>query len=388
MVSLPEKGSKVIQVCDKGCRLSQLSDQVRELRESLGAQLSRSKVESLKGRLLYAGGHTYGRCTQLACHSLHKLGSAGPSVLVTADLVHATADALSILLESKPRMIDAWSEIPPILIFTDGAVEEESSRVTHGAFFIDPWKGQSFFFVEVWQRSGKKQVIAQSEIFPVVTSKDAWKDQLSGRSVLWFLDNESAKATLGVQARNWYCRVPSKSNPSDDASRLEFSAYHFSEQATGNFENADVDTDGFSNSDDQPEATEYGDVSSEQGGDGDAAEPPAFSPEGMLYWVHRRMVDTLTGEHELSSDNESPRSGLPVDAREQLIRSSAVVHSHLIVFLENTTWECGFDLLTSFGEALRTPEPAPMDESEENDDDDDEIMGPGETENEEETISP
>ena len=61
---------------------------------------------------------------------------------------------------------------------------------------------------------------------------------------MWFLDNESARMALirnfsgvldnffllqmnaamdvKVQARNWYSRVPSKSNPADDASQLVF----------------------------------------------------------------------------------------------------------------------------------------------------------------------
>ena len=70
-------------------------------------------------------------------------------------------------------MINAWSNTSPLLIFTDGAVEDSSSRVTHGALLVDPWKETSYFFgdhvpgqfVGMWQRAGKKQVIAQAEIF-------------------------------------------------------------------------------------------------------------------------------------------------------------------------------------------------------------------------------
>ena len=64
--------------------------------------------------------------------------------------------------------------------------------------------------------------------------------------MLWFLDNEAARMSLvrnfspildnfslqlnarldiKVQARHWYGRVPSKSNPADSASRLEFGEY-------------------------------------------------------------------------------------------------------------------------------------------------------------------
>ena len=105
----------------------------------------------------------------------------------------------------------------------------------------------------MWQRTGKKQVIAQAEIFPVLIAKETWQSEISDRSVLWFLDNDSARLALircfspvldnfcllqlnarldsRLNARHWYSRVPSKSNPADDASRLEFSAYKRSVQS-------------------------------------------------------------------------------------------------------------------------------------------------------------
>ena len=131
--------------------------------------------------------------------------------------------------------------------------------MTHAAVLIDPWKQRSLFFgdhvpepfVNLWKSSGKRQVIAQAEILPVLVSKDTWKDHLFGRSILWFLDNDAARAALirnfspamdnffllqlntkmdtSIQARNWYNRVPSTSNPSDDASRLESGAYRNSD---------------------------------------------------------------------------------------------------------------------------------------------------------------
>eukprot|EP00435_Cladocopium_sp_Y103_P026862 s4451_g6.t1 len=67
------------------------------------------------------------------------------------------------------------AECPPVLVLTDGAVEEAPAKVTHGAVLVDPSKQCSFFFgdhipkefVELWTHSGKKQVIAQAKIFPV-----------------------------------------------------------------------------------------------------------------------------------------------------------------------------------------------------------------------------
>ena len=255
VIALPPPDGGPVTVENKKSRLDQISGQVDELKQHLGKSVSRSLVESLKGRLLYASGHTFGKCTQLACQLLHRFSSAGASVKVSAELVHATSEALSLLVSAGPRRIDCWSNTPPILVFTDGAVEEGANKVIHGALLLDPASQRSLVFgdhvpqkfVHAWMRFGKRQVIAQTEIFPVLVAKETWADVLAGRSVLWFLDNESAKMALirkfspildifillqtnakfdiETQSKNWYSRVPSKSNPSDSASRLEFDEY-------------------------------------------------------------------------------------------------------------------------------------------------------------------
>ena len=255
VVTLPDASDNAIKVSNKESRLKQIQEQVEELTGLLGSSAPRSRLESLKGRLLYAAGHTYGKCTQLACQLLHKFGGNGPSVTVTAELVHSVAEALDSLMSAKPRLISAWSDCPPLLLFTDGAVEDGDQGVTHGAILIDPWKQCSFYFGDVvpaeflalWRRHGGKQVICQTEILPVLTSKETWCSHIEGRSTLWFIDNKAARMALvrifsavldnffllqlnarldlKYQARHWYGRVPSKSNPADNASRLEFGSY-------------------------------------------------------------------------------------------------------------------------------------------------------------------
>eukprot|EP00435_Cladocopium_sp_Y103_P006271 s3880_g2.t1 len=194
----------LIEVSNKETRLQQVELQTTELRKHLGQMVSRSMLESLKGRLLYAAGHTYGRCTQLACQLLHRFGGQGASVRVTPELVHATASALEVLMRAKPRRVEPWSHCPPLLVFTDGAVEELGARVTHGALMIDPLTGQSSVFGDhvpnefssVWSRHGKKQVICQAEMLPVLVAKCTWKQNMTGRSILWFLDNEAARMSF------------------------------------------------------------------------------------------------------------------------------------------------------------------------------------------------
>lgn len=268
VITFPSAGGTTIQVTNKESRLMQLKEQVDELKGFLRSKAPRPLLESLKGRLLYAAGHTYGRCTQLACQLLHKFSNQGPSVLITPELIHVISQALSLLLDSKPRIVESWVECPPLLVFTDGAAEESFEKVTHGAVMVDPWKQTSSFFgdrvpgrfLELWTRAGKKQVIAQAELFPVVIAKSTWRDSLRGRSILWFVDNESARMALirnfsgtldnffllqmnaamdvQVQARNWYSRVPSKSNPADSASRLDFTEYRNSNESRPDYATA------------------------------------------------------------------------------------------------------------------------------------------------------
>ena len=251
-----------IEVSNKAARLEQLDSQVSDLRRSLQRSVPRSQLESLKGRLLYAAGHTYGRCTQLACQLLHRVGGAGAAIKVSPELVCAVSEALATLQGARPRLVEPWSSIPPVLVFTDGAVEESGEVVTHGALLVDPAFGHKLVFgdyvpmsfVTQWTRHGKKQVIAQAEMFPVLAAKCTWEQFLRNRNVLWFLDNESArmafvrcfspildnffmlqtnsKLDVELQIRNWYSRVPSSSNPSDSASRLDFSEYFDSSRHT------------------------------------------------------------------------------------------------------------------------------------------------------------
>ena len=154
VISFPPAGGSTIEVTNKESRILQLKSQVEELRAHLGSTASSSMLESIKGRLLYAAGHTYGRATQLACQLLHRFGGQGPSVHVTAELVHVVSEALTLLMDARPRLVQSWSDCPPILMFTDGAAEDEMATVTHGAVLVDPWKQCSFFL----RRSSSRRV--------------------------------------------------------------------------------------------------------------------------------------------------------------------------------------------------------------------------------------
>ena len=143
-------------------------------------------------------------------------------------------------------------EKPPVLIFTDGACEEEGTSI--GAVIWDPLGGceclgavVSEETVAKWRsKVGQKQVIGQAELFPVVVARLTWRSRVAGRRVLYFLDNESARlalvkayspvlASLEIvlqcvefdakeQCQSWYARVPTLSNIGDAPSRMRYSS--------------------------------------------------------------------------------------------------------------------------------------------------------------------
>ena len=240
----------MVSVHNKPSRISDLQELVNSICNSQTVAIS--TLETLKGRLLYAAGHTFGRCTQLAIQLISRVARRGPLVLLDEQLKHVIVRAMRCLVNSKPRRVEAWSGRVPIILFTDGACENEGVLVTHGAVLFDPESNLALMFgdeippewTSKWKSEGRKQLICQAELFPVIIAKNTWKDALKGRSILWFIDNNSSLAAIirsyspvldnfemlvinarldtELQCLHWYSRVPSRSNLSDDPSRLVF----------------------------------------------------------------------------------------------------------------------------------------------------------------------
>jgi len=250
VVDLSEMSHGRIMVRNKPTRLDDITQLVNTILNK--TKVPQSLIETLRGRLLYAAGHTFGKCTQLAVQLIAKATRSGPLVLLDERTKQVIRSALEMLQRSGPRVVAGWSGTKPILIFTDGACEQEGLKVTHGAVLADFFEDRFLYFgddipqcwTSKWRASGKTQLICQAEIFPVLVSKLTWIREIAGRAVLWFIDNSSAQSTLIrsfspvfdnyellvinaemdvlTQSMNWYARVPSPSNPGDAPSRLEF----------------------------------------------------------------------------------------------------------------------------------------------------------------------
>ena len=151
-----------------------------------------------------------------------------------------------------PRIILPPREEKPIIILTDGACEEDGTSIG-GVLLSQCGKVQCFgtsvpkSVVDSWkQRADQTQVIGQAEILPVLVARWTWASEISGKRVIYFIDNESARLALvkayspvlpslklvmeslkwdqDFNSQAWYARVPTFSNIADGPSRFDYTA--------------------------------------------------------------------------------------------------------------------------------------------------------------------
>jgi hypothetical protein len=174
----------------------------------------------------------------------------------TADLELRVRPLIQWLSNSSPRQLSPKLDQRVVHVFTDGACEEQDCGtllVTCGAVCIDLNSGVRQTFgsvipgqlVEEWvMLTNKKQLVTEAELLPVIIAKRHWSHLLKHSKVIFWVDSEPAKfalirgmsdtptcnsivqasnhLTVELQCNEWFSRVPSKSNPADDPSRLVF----------------------------------------------------------------------------------------------------------------------------------------------------------------------
>ena len=84
VINFSESSRGVISVKNKQSRLDDISALVNSIVAKEDAPMS--QLETLKGRLLYASGHTFGKCTQLAIHLISKSVKGGKVAKVDSQL--------------------------------------------------------------------------------------------------------------------------------------------------------------------------------------------------------------------------------------------------------------------------------------------------------------
>jgi len=106
------------------------------------------------------------------------------------------------LEKELPKQIGPPREEQPMVIFTDGACEDSGTSV--GGVLVRPdGSTECFGFVvpeqvaNSWKtKNGQSQVIGQAELFPVLVARWTWQEDIAGKRVIYFVDNESARLAL------------------------------------------------------------------------------------------------------------------------------------------------------------------------------------------------
>ena len=111
---------------------------------------------------------------------------------LTEEMRLALRKGADALLTAGPRVIGPVSKEPPVIIFTDGACEADTSI---GGVIFDPQRKcyEVEYFgavvgtitVNSWKtRLDQDQVIGQAELFPVLVAKLTWAARLKGRRAI------------------------------------------------------------------------------------------------------------------------------------------------------------------------------------------------------------
>ena len=240
-----------LYVRDKPGRAKKIGDLVEQL--CAGSKPSATLAETLRGVLGFMRAQCFGRCGAVSLHPLSRIAANRVGKLTEDDRA-ALRFWPAYLAEARPRTVKMNCKVAPVILFTDGAEEEDGDsagtpRVGVGAVLLDRHRGKFEFFggqaprdvVEAWRLNGSRKVIHQAELWPVVLALELWAGTLKGRRVIVLVDNDGARGALvkctttnlasarlvnqfwSVAAQHevypWVDRVPTRSNCADGPSR-------------------------------------------------------------------------------------------------------------------------------------------------------------------------
>ena len=205
-------------------------------------------IERLRGRLLWYENFVCGRQANVLVASLSKFIKGVKHTQKMSDELTVT---LKLLLErvraGRPitvsrKLFSTW------VCFTDGACE---NRASIGGVLIGPSGSAYGFFggelpdeVQEFFYRESRHPIYEVELLPVLIAVTVWKEVLQSCQIVFYIDNEAAKAGLirgagatplanaiigdfctaeaELQLKTWFNRVPTHSNLSDGPSRQDF----------------------------------------------------------------------------------------------------------------------------------------------------------------------
>lgn len=212
--------------------------------------MSLLEAQKLRGRMQFSDSQLFGRCGKLCLRAVTEQAYGGGSEKISAQCEAALLRFDWFLNNSPPRTLklctdSAW------FVFTDACFDRDDENWTcglGGIIYDAGGRAVEYFshnvcsaHLELLGASVKKTVIFETELLAVVLAIILWSGVLRCSQTLVYVDNNAARdVVISGCARNeaasiliekllaaeneaslfpWYCRVPSPSNPSDDASR-------------------------------------------------------------------------------------------------------------------------------------------------------------------------
>ena len=143
--------------------------------------------------------------------ALRDLRAFGFACRVPVSLDASGINALQILqqrlMHGKPRVIKAGWQEKPVLIFADGALEDDNQNrgpaAVGAVMFLPDMESAHVFGCEVpsgildhWRSDGKHHVIGLVELYGAVLALRHWRKYLDDRRVILFLDSWPVLDTL------------------------------------------------------------------------------------------------------------------------------------------------------------------------------------------------
>ena len=202
-LSRQEEG--IITVGNTPTRIAELTQALKDVLQT--GRLSFEQAQSLRGRLLFAERHLWGRNSRQAVIAL---GDVPPGHSDEAQLQPAQAMAIEFLLKYTLTQAPKHLSLTPrskAFLWIDGSCEWHETdiaptcglgAVLHYQGAWETWGAQvTPRLCQTWaRRAGKTQLIFEAELLPYLVSLQMWYSALRDTDLLVFIDNDGARSAL------------------------------------------------------------------------------------------------------------------------------------------------------------------------------------------------